>query len=62
LLADRIEFDCGAVHDAEHSSVGLSDEWFERDAVDGGDCVVIETFARDCQPKYTPASIRIDSS
>jgi hypothetical protein len=42
LLADRIEFDCGAVHDAEHSSVGLSDEWFERDAVDGGDCVVID--------------------
>jgi hypothetical protein len=28
----------------------------------GGRMIIIETFARGCQPKYTPASIRIDSS
>jgi Putative transposase len=28
----------------------------------GGRMVIIETFARGCQPKYTPESIRIDSS
>jgi hypothetical protein len=28
----------------------------------GGRMAIIETFARGCQPKYTPASIRIDSS
>ena len=28
----------------------------------GGRMVIIETFARGCQPKYTPASIRINSS
>jgi len=28
----------------------------------GGRMIIIETFARGCQPKHTPASIRIDSS
>jgi hypothetical protein len=30
----------------------------------GGRMIIIETFARDCQPKpkHTPASIRVDSS
>ena len=42
LFAERIEFDCGAAHYAEHSSVGLSDERFECNAVDGRDCVVVD--------------------
>jgi hypothetical protein len=28
----------------------------------GGRMIIIETFARGCQPKHNPASIRIDSS
>ena len=28
----------------------------------GGRMIIIETFARGCQPKHTPASTRIDSS
>ena len=28
----------------------------------GGRMIIIDTFARGCQPKYTPASIKIDSS
>ena len=28
----------------------------------GGRMITIETFARGCQPKYTPAAIRIDAS
>ena len=28
----------------------------------GGRMIIIETFARDCRPKHTAASIRIDSS
>ena len=28
----------------------------------GGRMIIIETFARDCQPRHTPAAIRIDTS